>query len=124
MDSVRLDKWLWAARFFKTRSLAKQATEGGKIRVDGQRPKVGKELTVGMSLLIRRGQEEYSVSVDALSDSRGPASVAQRLYSESAASVEQREQQRVMRKAVGIVAPQQRPDKHSRRQLQRLKRSQ
>ena len=124
MDSVRLDKWLWAARFFKTRSLAKQAVEGGKIRVDGQRPKVSKELAVGMNLLIRRGQEEYSVSVEALSDSRGPASVAQGLYSESAASIAKREQQRVMRKAVGIVAPDNRPDKHSRRQLQRLKRSQ
>ncbi|KAF1055492.1 MAG: Heat shock protein 15 [Stenotrophomonas maltophilia] len=84
--SVRLDVWLWAARFFKTRSLAKQAVDTGKIALAGQRPKSSRAIRVGEQLQIERGEEQFEIQVTGLSDQRGPAPVAQQLYAESEAS--------------------------------------
>ncbi len=85
-DRVRVDKWLWAARFFKTRSMASDAVEGGKVQVGGERVKPAKAVKVGDSLVIRVGAFQWHVKVLALSDRRGPASEAQKLYAESADS--------------------------------------
>ena len=119
--AIRLDKWLWAARFFKTRSLAKQAIDGGRIEVNGSGCKPAKLLHAGDVLKIGRGEERLEVEVLVLADRRGPASVAQTLYRESEASRLAREAQREQRRLVGVQAPRQRPDKHARRELRRLK---
>lgn len=120
---VRLDKWLWAARFFKTRSLAKGAIEGGKVQHEGQRVKVSKEISVGDRLTIRQGWDEREVIVTQLSDQRRSAPIAQSLYEETAASLERREREAQARRAAGRVArPDHRPDKHERREISRLRR--
>lgn len=121
MPEVRADVWLWAARFYKTRSLAKQAIAGGRIDVNDAGCKPAKALHVGDVLKIGRGEERLEVEVLALSDRRGPASVAQALYRESAASRLAREAQRERRRLVGVQAPAHRPDKRARRTLRRLK---
>src|SRR5688572_31043484 len=90
-DKVRLDKWLWAARFFKTRALAAEAVEGGKVQLNGDRPKRGRTLQVGDELRIRLGPYEHVVTVRALSDRRGPATQAAGLYQETDASRNARE---------------------------------
>src|SRR5436305_13442783 len=94
MEGVRLDKWLWAARFFKTRSLATDAVNGGKVELNGQRPKPAKEVKVGDLLRIRVGPFVHAVTVRALSDRRGPASAAALLCEESAEGVASRERPR------------------------------
>ena len=123
-SAVRLDKWLWAARFYKTRSLAKTAIEKGQVLYQGQRPKVSREVEVGAQLVITQGWDQKEVEVLGLSSQRGPASVAQQLYQETAASQTKRaavaEQRRLQ--ATGLSAPEQRPDKKSRRQIHRFKR--
>jgi ribosome-associated heat shock protein Hsp15 len=83
MDKLRIDKWLWAARFFKTRSLACQAVDGGKVKLNGERIKPSKEIRSGDRLLVHIGDDEWAVTVLALSDRRGPAESARTLYSES-----------------------------------------
>ncbi len=120
--ALRLDIWLWAARFFKTRSLAKQAVETGKVEVGGQRAKPSRIVRVGDSLKIARGEEQFEISVLALSEQRGPASVAQELYAESEKSRIKREQLRAQRAAErnGYRAPEHKPDKRSRRLIQAL----
>lgn len=120
---VRLDKWLWAARFFKTRSLAKQAIEGGKVHYEGARSRVSKEVRVGAELRIRRGWEEMTVVVTALSDQRGPAAVASQLYQETAQSIADREQNTALRRAAnaGNNTPAKRPGKRDRRLIHRFK---
>jgi ribosome-associated heat shock protein Hsp15 len=120
---VRLDKWLWAARFFKTRSLAKSAIEGGKIHLDGQRVKVSKEIAAGDLLQIRQGWDEKVIEVKTLSDQRRGAAEAQLLYEETADSVAKREKQAAARKAAGgmLDRPAQRPTKRQRRQIHRFK---
>ncbi len=120
---LRIDKWLWAARFFKTRSLAKTAIEGGKVQLDGQRIKVSKEITVGDRLLIRQGWDLREVIVDALSDQRRGAPEARQLYTETEASVARRECETEARKAAGgmIERPLHRPTKKQRRQIHRFK---
>ncbi len=120
---VRIDRWLWAARFFKTRSLAKTAIEGGKVHVDGQRTKPAKEVRVGQTLTVRRGHQELTVVVMALSEQRGPATIAQALYSETAESVEAREALSARRRMerAGLQIPANRPSKKERRDLKRLK---
>lgn len=120
---VRLDKWLWAARFFKTRSLAKAAIEGGKVHLDGQRVKVSKEITAGDILQIRQGWDEKVVLVKQLSEQRRGAPEAQLLYEETAASLAKREAQALARKAAGgmIDRPAHRPTKKQRRQIHALK---
>nr|WP_240734024.1 S4 domain-containing protein [Dyella soli] len=121
MESVRADVWLWAARFFRTRSLAKQAIEGGKVDLNGHGCKPAKAVHVGDRLVLGRGEERLEVEVLGLSEQRGPASVAQALYRESDASVAQREAAKAQRKLVGAMAPPGRPDKQARRELRRLK---
>lgn len=120
--SVRLDQWLWAARFFRTRSLAKQAIENGRVAIDGQRAKPSRAVRVGDRLDVVRGEERFAVEVLAISDQRGPAPVAQALYAESEASRQQREAQRTERAARrdGFRPPEQRPDKRARRLLRAL----
>ena len=119
---VRLDLWLWAARFFKSRSLAKQAIETGKVEIGGQRAKASRAVRVGDPLRIVRAGEVFEIEVRALSDTRGPASVAQTLYSESDASRLAREQARALRAAerAGFQPPESKPDKRARRLLRAL----
>jgi ribosome-associated heat shock protein Hsp15 len=90
-DGVRIDVWLWAARFFKTRALAKQAVLTGKVEVDGQRAKPSRQLRIGDALVLLRGEERLEVTVRGLSEARGPAKLAQALYEESEASRQRRE---------------------------------
>ncbi|WP_077439029.1 RNA-binding S4 domain-containing protein [Rhodanobacter sp. C01] len=118
---LRVDVWLWAARFFKTRSLARQAIDGGRIDVNGAGCKPAKLLRVGDRLKIGRGEERLEVDVLALSDKRGPANVAQTLYDETEASRATREAMREQRQLVGTHGPARRPDKHARNQLRRMK---
>ena len=120
--SVRLDLWLWASRFFKTRALAKQAIETGKVDVGGQRAKPSRNLRIGDALVVMRGEERFEVEVAALSDVRGPANVAQELYRESDASRLAREQARDLRAAArdGFRAPDTKPDKRARRLIHAL----
>ncbi len=120
-EKVRLDKWLWAARFYKTRALAKAAIEGGKVHYDEQRVKPGRLVQLGATISLRIGLDEREVIVDGLSDKRGPATEAQKLYHETEASIERREKAREMRKAAGIVH-ERKPDKKQRRQIHRFKR--
>ena len=123
MDKLRLDKWLWAARFFKTRSLAKAAIEGGKVHLGGQRVKVSREIAPGDILQIRQGWDERVIEVLALSAQRRGASEAQQLYAETDASVAKREAESAARKAAGgmIDRPAHRPNKKQRRQIHRFK---
>ena len=122
-DRLRLDKWLWAARFFKTRSLAKAAIEGGKVQLAGQRVKVSREIAAGDILQIRQGWHERVVTVKGLSEQRRGAAEAQLLYEETAASLAKREAEAAARKAAGgmIDRPPGRPDKKQRRQIHRFK---
>jgi len=122
LATVRLDLWLWAARFFKTRSLAKQAVETGKVEAAGQRAKSSRAVRVGDVLVITRGGEVFEVEVRALGDRRGSAAVAQTLYVESDASRQRREVALAARRAerAGYQAPQSRPDKRARRLIRAL----
>ena len=122
MLRLRIDKWLWAARFYKTRAIAKQAIEGGKVQVDGNRVKPSKEIEVGCEIRLRQGHDEKTVQVLALSDQRRGAPEAQQLYSETEASIEQRQRLAEMRKAQPKHWPTPgRPTKKQRRQIHRFK---
>ncbi|MDP1520350.1 ribosome-associated heat shock protein Hsp15 [Porticoccus litoralis] len=122
-DKVRLDKWLWAGRFFKTRALAKAAIEGGKVHIDGQRAKPSKEVTVGIQLVIRQGRDEKTVVIKKLSEQRRGASEAVHLYQETEDSIAQREKKAEERKAANLTRPSldHRPSKKQRRQIHRFK---
>ena len=121
-SKVRIDKWLWAARFFKTRSLAKTAIEGGKVLLAGQKVKVSREVAPGDVLRIRQGWDEREVKVIATSEQRRAAPIAQTLYEETEASIERRARAAEARKAAGTLArPSQRPGKHERKALERLR---
>jgi len=121
-SKIRIDKWLWAARFFKTRSLAKTAIEGGKVQLAGQKVKVSREVTPGDILRVRQGWDEREVKVIATSEQRRAAPIAQTLYEETEASVERRARAAEARKAAGTLArPAQRPGKHERKALERLR---
>ena len=119
---MRLDLWLWAARFYRTRSLSRQAVDTGKIEVDGQRPKPSRIVRGGESLSIERSGERFEVTVLGLSDLRGPASVAQTLYAETDASKSRRAELRAQRAAerAGYQAPEHKPDKRARRLIRAL----
>ena len=121
--SVRIDKWLWAARFFKTRSLAQQAVEGGKVKLNGERTKPAKELKVGDELSIHIGAYEWLVRVAQLSDKRGSATVARTLYEEDEESRAQRTGQVALRRVAADPGSDRRgrPTKRDRRQLERLR---
>lgn len=121
---VRVDKWLWAARFFKTRSAAQEAIDGGRIKLDDERVKRARTLAVGDRLTIHIGAYEWIVTVRELSDRRGPATVARTLYEEDPASVARRQEQIERRKAFGHPGADRdgRPTKRDRRQLERWQR--
>lgn len=122
--SVRLDKWLWAARFFKTRGLARTAIDGGHVHYNGLRAKPSKVVEVGAQLQITKGQTQYTVDVLGLDEQRKQASMAQALYQETDESKAKREEKALRRKAMaaGIMAPSTRPNKKDRRELQRFQR--
>lgn len=120
-ERVRMDKWLWAARFFKTRSQAKEAIEGGKVHCEGQRVKVSKEVRVGMVFTIRQGFDEKTVVVKALSEVRGPATQAQTLYEETTESIAARAVQQQERRDQNLAHPDHRPNKKERRQIHKFK---
>ncbi|WP_413663704.1 RNA-binding S4 domain-containing protein [Microbulbifer sp. CNSA002] len=124
MEKVRIDKWLWAARFFKTRSIAKQAIEGGKVHADGQRVKASKEVTTGVKLSIRQGWDLLEVEVTALSDQRRGAEIARTLYRETEDSIARREKEKTERQAANAGMQQERPNKKQRRQIHRFLREQ
>ena len=121
-EEMRLDAWLWAARFFKTRSLAKQAIEHGRVQVAGQDAKPSRMLRPGVSLKIARGDEVFEVVVVALAQQRGPATFARTLYEESEASRLAREHAREEARAAhaGYRAPETKPDKRARRLIRAL----
>jgi ribosome-associated heat shock protein Hsp15 len=120
---VRLDKWLWAARFFKTRALAAEAVEGGKVQVNGDRPKRARPLQVGDEIRVRLGPYQHTLTVRALSARRGPASEAAALYEETAASRMAREALAIQLKSLhAVFGPDKgRPSKKDRREIERLK---
>ncbi|MCQ4346462.1 S4 domain-containing protein [Pseudomonas stutzeri] len=121
-DKVRLDKWLWAARFFKTRALAKAAIEGGKVHCRGERCKPSKEPKLGDELTVRAGFDERTVIVRALSAVRRGAPEAQRLYEETAESLARREQAAALRQAGALgVQTDGRPTKKQRRQIHQFR---
>jgi ribosome-associated heat shock protein Hsp15 len=122
LPRVRLDKWLWAARFFKTRSLASQGVEGGKVKVNGERAKPSKEVKPGDQLLIHLGEYEWQVTVLGLANKRGPAEQARQLYEETEASQQRRAEQVANRRlqvspAAGFKG---RPTKRDRRLIHRF----
>jgi ribosome-associated heat shock protein Hsp15 len=123
-QKVRLDKWLWAARFYKTRSIAAEAVETGKVEVNGERAKRAKQLQVGDSLRIRLGPYNHIVVVCALSERRGPASVAATLYEETAEGRKAREAMQVQVKAAQSASGYEsgRPTKKDRRDIEKLRR--
>lgn len=120
---VRLDKWLWAARFYKTRSLAKTAVDGGKVHLNGARTKPAKEVVAGDRLTVTRGIVEQTVIIVGVSQRRGSATVAATLYEETPESVDTRERLRADRRmrAAGLTVPKSRPNKKQRRALRELK---
>jgi ribosome-associated heat shock protein Hsp15 len=131
MSGVRLDRWLWAARFFKTRAQAKAAIEGGKVdyhlksREDSptSKPKVSKEIAVGDYLTVRRGWTEETIVIDGLSETRGNAAAARALYTETDGSIERREAEVARRRMerAGLTVPTSRPSGRDRRQIRKLK---
>ena len=122
-DSLRIDKWLWAARFYKTRSLAAQAVSGGKVQLNGTRVKPARALKPGDELEIHKGGFEYQIRVVLLSARRGPAKEAKTLYEESEDSQKRREVLREQHRlaAATMPHPRRKPDKKARRQLRGLK---
>ena len=121
IETIRIDKWLWAARFFKTRSIAKAALEGGKVHHNGERVKVSKEIRVGTELTIQQGFDKKTVLVKALSGVRGPAPVAQQLYEETEVSIARRELIATQRKLHNLARPDHRPSKKDRRDISKFK---
>lgn len=121
-NKIRIDKWLWATRFFKTRSLAVNAVNGGKVHVNGQRVKSSRPIQIGDQLEITRGQHKAVVIVEALSEKRGPATEAQKLYQETPKSIEERELKIQQRKLLNASIPtaKGKPDKHQRREIRKV----
>jgi len=119
----RLDKWLWAARFYKTRAIAKQMIDGGKVFYNGQRTKSGKSVNIGDIIKIRQGYEEKEVCIIALADKRKDATFAQTLYLETPESSESRKKNALARKQGILLSPasDSKPDKKQRRQIRQFK---
>lgn len=118
-EKVRIDKWLWAARFYKTRALARDAIKGGKVQMEGVRVKPGRTLSEGDRLTVRRGDDEYTITVDDLGDRRLSATLAQEKYTEDADSKTRREAAAEQRRLEYQARSerQRRPDKRQRRQI-------
>ncbi|WP_449404752.1 ribosome-associated heat shock protein Hsp15 [Klebsiella grimontii] len=123
VEAVRLDKWLWAARIYKTRALAREMIEGGKVHYNGQRSKPGKVVDLNATLMLRQGNDERTIVVKGITEQRRPASEAVALYEETAESIEKREKVALARKmnALTMPHPDRRPDKKERRDLMRFK---
>lgn len=121
-EGVRLDIWLWAARLFRTRTLAKQAIDGGKVRIDGHKAKSSRAVRVGLAITVRQGNEELELVVRGLSGKRGGAPVARLLYDETPASTERRERRRLERELQPHFEPAERPSKKQRRLIHQFKR--
>ena len=122
-EGVRLDKWLWAARFYKTRAVAREMIEGGKVHYNGQRSKPSKVVELNALLTLRQGNDERTVVVNGITEQRRPATEAVTLYEETAESIEKREKVALARKlnALTMPHPDRRPDKKERRDLMRFK---
>ena len=118
---IRLDKWLWACRFYKTRSLAKDMIEGGKVHYNGQRCKASKTVETGATIRLTQGSDEKTVVVLGLSEQRLSAPLAQALYEETAESIERRELHASQRKMHNLARPDHRPSKKDRRDINRFK---
>ena len=123
LDSMRIDKWLWCARFFKTRSIAAEEIGKGRVMVNGQTAKASREVRPGDTVVLRQGPVQRTVTVRALSAQRGPAPVAQLLYEETEASLKKRAENSEARRFNSQFAPspERRPDKQERRQLIKVK---
>ncbi|MDZ7662439.1 RNA-binding S4 domain-containing protein [Thiohalophilus sp.] len=119
---MRLDKWLWAARFYKTRAQAMEAINGGHVRLNGQRAKPGAALQIGDQITVRKPSLRFELTVQALSQRRGPANVAQQLYKEHAESIVRRETEQAARKEQARLnpRPKRKPDKRERRKIIRF----
>ncbi|WNC72581.1 ribosome-associated heat shock protein Hsp15 [Thalassotalea psychrophila] len=122
-EHFRLDKWLWAARFYKTRAIAKQMIDGGKVFYNGQRSKSSKNVVLGDKIRIRQGFDEKEITVIALADRRRDATFAQTLYEETKQSIETREKVNIARKQGTLLSPasDSKPDKKQRRKLREFK---
>lgn len=123
LNSVRIDKWLWAARFYKTRSLARQMIEGGKVEYNGAKAKPSRNVEVGAKIKLLQGFSRKEVIVKAISDVRGPAIVAITLYEETAESIERRQEEARLNKLAALINPHPdtKPNKKERRELGNLK---
>lgn len=119
-ETVRLDKWLWAARFYKTRTIAKEMIDGGKVHYNGNRTKPNKSVDIGATIKLRQGNEEKEVKVAALSEQRRGAAEAQQLYSETEQSIQRREKNALARK-VNVIPSDHKPNKKERRELIKFK---
>lgn len=122
MERLRIDKWLWAARFFKTRALAQKAVSGGKVHVNGGRIKAAHEVAPGDRITVTKGTTHFEIVVEGVSDKRGPAKVAEQLYSETEAGRERRLKEAEIRRMERLAhpMPERRPDKKDRRRLRRM----
>lgn len=120
---VRIDKWLWAARFFKTRSLAKKSVEQGKIKVSGQKCKPSRNVQLGDMVIIKKSDLIWEVEITGLAEKRGSATIAQTLYEETQESINQRESQTLLKKAEyhSTPKPDKRPTKKQRRDIKSFK---
>lgn len=125
LESIRIDKWLWTARFFKTRKLAADAVSGGKVHLNGQRCKPAKEVKLGMGLSISKDQFQWEIVVIAINSHRRPAKEAVLLYQEDQESIEKRQAQAITQKELRALTPhlerEHRPNKKQRRQIHRFK---
>ncbi|WP_194438170.1 ribosome-associated heat shock protein Hsp15 [Vibrio fluminensis] len=121
-EAIRLDKWLWAARFYKTRSIARNMVDGGKVHYNGQRSKPSKIVELGAMITLRQGNEEKTVTIEKISGQRRGAPEAQTLYTETAASIAKREEYALQRKLnAHNPSPDRRPDKKQRRDIIKFK---
>ncbi len=125
LESIRIDKWLWTARFFKTRKLATEAVSGGKVHLNGQRCKPSKEVKQGVELSISKGSYQWKLVIVAINSHRRPAKEAILLYQEDQASIDKRQQQKIQEKERRAILPyserEHRPNKKQRRQIHRFK---
>lgn len=119
--AIRLDKWLWAARFFKTRKLATEAVQGGHVHVNGCRVKPSRQIAIDDKMVITKGLYQFTIQVLELSEKRGSASIAQQLYIESPESIQLRADLALLHKTQTVVAPVKRPDKRERAKIIRFK---